>query len=588
MKLNPCKIWIGLGGALLVGLTALAQPSGVDYHVRLRGTGNHGVEKTIKESILTFRLEKRPPATIGQLRRRINGDLPRVKTILESQGYYDAIVSAHIDTERDPLRVTFQIEAGERYRFRRVELQFSGATDAALYEIKSMLRPDSRVIAERVFEEQQRILALVRRQGYPFPSLNKRQVTVDRDHKKVDLVLAFKVGEASVYGEVEVVGLASIHPTYIQRQLPWKRGDAYDAKQLDDFEKKLLSTGLFGTARIEPRPGADGTHAIPIQVALTERDHRTIRFGVGYSDIGMDGKIRWEHRNAFGRGEHLETVLVWSEIELGAQISLTRPGFLRANQSIRLNLDASHETPDAYDSKKARATTMVLRDFTPQIQAGLGVGYQDSRVVQLISNERYGHVFFPLQIVLDHRDDKLNPVRGSHLFGRTAYYKDTLASDSFQKTFLEGRHYLTLWEKYRLSSALRLTLGSISGASVENIPANERFYAGGGGSIRGYAYQAVGPALVGTPLGGDKLLEFSAELRLQPGARLGYALFLDGGSVYNSFAPNFSPSLRYGAGMGLRFFTGIGPLRVDVAYPLNPDSTQRERVQFYISLGQAF
>ena len=206
----------------------------------------------------------------------------------------------------------------------------------------------------------------------------------------------------------------------------------------------------------------------------------------------------------------------------------------------------------------------------------------------MASDERYGLAFFPLLASFDYRDDSLNPVRGGHVFGRTAYYHDTLATDSFLKSAAEGRHYHTLWKRYRLSSALRLTLGSIDGASVENVPADERFYAGGGGSIRGYEYQAVGPSAAGTPLGGDKLLEFSTELRLQPGNKLGYAAFVDGGTVYNDLLEDSNRALRFGAGLGLRWFTGIGPLRVDVAYPLNPDVTQVERVQFYISLGQAF
>jgi translocation and assembly module TamA len=133
-----------------------------------------------------------------------------------------------------------------------------------------------------------------------------------------------------------------------------------------------------------------------------------------------------------------------------------------------------------------------------------------------------------------------------------------------------------------------VTLGSIDGTAVENIPADERFYAGGGGSIRGYEYQAVGPQLNGTPVGGSQLLEFSTELRLQPGQKLGYAAFVDGGTVYNDIAHDADRTIRFGAGLGLRWFTGIGPLRADLAYPLNPDENQVERVQFYISLGQAF
>ena len=207
----------------------------VEYKARVKGVDDSAVEKAIKESTLTFKLEDRPPATIGQLRRRIDGDIPRIGTILESRGYYDAIVSADIDLERDPTRITFKIKPGEQYRFHRIELCFSGSPNPALGKIKPMLRKDSRVVASRVFEEQQRILALMQRKGYPFPSLGKRTVTLDREHHTVDLLLEFDPGASSVYGLFEVEGLESVNRKYIQRQLPWRPGDPYDAKQLDYF-----------------------------------------------------------------------------------------------------------------------------------------------------------------------------------------------------------------------------------------------------------------------------------------------------------------------------------------------------------------
>ncbi len=586
MEFGLYRLRAGIGGLALFGAVAWAGAQDVEYKVRIKGVDDGAVKKVIEASILTFKLKNRPPATIGQLRRRIDGDLPRIETILESQGYYDAAVSVDLDMKRDPFRVTFRVESGMQYHFHRIQLQFSGPADPALMKIKPQLRKGNSVVAAQVFEDQRHILTLIQRQGYPFPVLGKRIVTLDRDRHQVDLLLEFDPGERSVYGDFEVEGLESVNRKYIRRQLPWKLGDPYDAKQLADFEKKLLRTGLFGTARVVPQWAAGDTNAIPVKITVTERDKRTLRFGVGYSDIGPSVSLRWKHRNFLGSGEDFQASFTWSEIERGVKATLTRPGFMRSNQSLVLDFDASRETPEAYDSNKARATTLVLRDFTQKIQGGLGVGYQYSRVEQLFSDENYGLVFFPLLLELDYRDDKLNPVRGGHGFGRTAYYNDTLGSDSFLKSVVEGRHYFTIWEKHRLSSALRLMVGSIDGASASSVPADERFYTGGGGSIRGYEYQAVGPtAPDGTPLGGDKLLEFSAELRLQPGRRLGYAVFMDGGSISTG---GFDTDFRYGAGLGLRWFTGIGPLRADVAYPLNPDSTQRERVQFYISLGQAF
>ena len=583
------QILLTLPAYMLCCCTALfAEASSVEYRAQLKGAPDRAVRNELEASLLTFRLEDRPPATLGRLRRRVEGDVARAEIILESRGYYDAAMETGIDAVSDPARVSFIIEPGERYRFGSVELHFEGAPDAELQPLRSELRSGSKAVAARVFEEEQRIIRLLQRRGYPFPTLERRRVTIDRTAHRVDVRLEFDVGLSAVFGGFEVEGLESLNRKYIRRQLPWRPGDPYDARRLDDVEKRLLRSGLFAAARVEPLPTGEKTNAVQVGITVRERDLRTIRLGVNYSDIGFGGRVQWEHRNLLGSGEHLETSFTGSEIELGGRVALTRPGFLRANQSLVVEFDASYETPDAYDARKMRTSAMVLRDFTPEVQAGAGAGYQNSLVEQLASTERYGLVIFPLQGVLDYRDDRLNPVRGVHLLGRTAYCFDTLGSDSFQKSTAEGRHYLMLLERYRLSTALRVLAGSIDGASIERVPADERFYAGGGGSVRGYEYQAIGPSVNGTPVGGDRLLEFSAELRLQPGRRIGYAAFVDGGAVYNDYLSGDDHSMRFGAGLGLRWFTGIGPLRADAAFPLNPAATQVERVQFYISLGQAF
>jgi translocation and assembly module TamA len=570
------------------GCATMRKKEGVDYKVKIEGAKDGKLKKAIKQTTLTFTMRHRPTSTVGQLRHRMEKDVGRIEAILESRGYYDGSVTAELDAERTPVRVRFLVEQGEQYRFHSVEVRFAGEPDDALESIKPMVRRRHRVVASKVFDEQKRIMDLMKRRGYPFPSLGKRTVEVDRTAKAVDLLVEFDPGPRADFGPLVIEGLESLKPSYIERQVPWRTGSRYDAELVRDFETRLLGSGLFGTARVTPMEIAGGTNAIPVRIALSERDQRTIRLGVNYADIGPGARIYWEDRSFFGGGERLETSLSWNPIEIEAEGRLTRPGFLAANQALVLDVNASVETPDAYEARKVRGTGMVLRDFTPKIQGGAGLGYKYSQVKQFDETERYDYVLFPLQLHFDYRDDRLNPLQGYQVYGRSSWFEDTLGQTSFLKSYLEGRHYQLLWDKYRLSNALRLTLGSIDGTAVENIPADERYYAGGGGSIRGYEYQAVGPKLDGTPTGGDKLLEFSAELRMQPGTRLGYVAFVDGGTVYNGLQDTGSKSLRYGAGLGLRWFTTIGPLRVDMAYPLNPDETQLERLQFYISLGQAF
>ncbi|MDF7825678.1 autotransporter assembly complex protein TamA [Pontiellaceae bacterium B12227] len=569
--------------------TVFSESEVLEYSVKLKGAKDNAVKRAVNHSARTITMRKRPPSTLGQLRRRIQKDIPAIEAILESRGYYDGRVSSEIDTDRSKVRVYLRIEQGEPYRFRSVKVLFPGNNDEQLAGIKPLLRRRKKVVAADVFEEQRRIIEQLNRRGYPFAALRKRTVEVDRENQQVDLTLEFAVGPLAFFGPVVVEGLDALPPKYIQRQVPWREGRRYDSKLVRDFETRLLGTGQFGSARVAPRRAASGTNAIPIVITLNERAPRTIRAGVNYSDIGPGGRLYWEHRNIFGAGERFESSVSASPIELLWDARLTRSGFLDGNQSLVLDLEASRESPDAYDARKAKTTAMVLRDFTPNIQAGLGLGYYYSRVEQFSVEDRFNYVFLPLQLSLDYRDDRLNPMRGYQAFGRTIWNEDTHGSDSFLKTYLEGRDYHLLWERARLSSAFRLSLGSIDGADISTVPADERFYAGGGGSIRGYEYQSVGPKLNGTPTGGNKLLEFSAELRMQPGQRLGYVVFLDGGTVYNDVVSDeLNRSLRYGAGIGVRWFTAIGPLRADLAYPLNPDSSQEKQLQFYISLGQAF
>ncbi len=570
------------------GCTSVKQEhGGYAYKVDIDGAG-WSLEKQIKEAASVCRFKDHPPSTEGQLRYRMAKDQDLIKAILESNGFYDGRVNLYLDTMQQPALVEIKVWRGEQYRFRDVRLVFTDNRDAALKRIRPRIRRRRRVVAAELRDEEKRIEEQIQRKGYPFPTLMRRVVDVDHDARAVDLTLEYDPGSLASFGEVRVEGLEELNEKYIRRQVPWRTGDRYNAKDLEDFERKLLYTGLFSSVHVGVQNSAEGTNNTPVLIRLSERDKRTVRLGVNYSDIGPGAQGYWEHRSLFGGGEKLELSVAANPIKINSEVQLTRAGFLDANQYLVLNLYTARDNPEAYDADKITTSAMVLRDFTSRIQGGTGTGYKHSRVEQLSVVDEYAYVFFPLQLMYDSRNDRLNPVRGMQLFGRSAFFNDIMGAQSFLKTGLENRHYLMLWDRYRLSSALRLKLASIDGAAIERVPADERFYAGGGGSIRGYEYQKVGPQVDGTPAGGDKAVEFSAELRMQPGRRLGYVAFLDGGTVYIDKLRDYNRSLRYGAGLGIRWFTGIGPLRVDVAYPLNPTDEQVERVQLYISLGQAF
>ncbi|MGD9506382.1 MAG: autotransporter assembly complex family protein, partial [Syntrophobacteraceae bacterium] len=195
---------------------------------------------------------------------------------------------------------------------------------------------------------------------------------------------------------------------------------------------------------------------------------------------------------------------------------------------------------------------------------------------------------FPVYFNLDSSDDLLNPVRGSRLVARVTPYTDTITSAKFLKSYASYSHYLRFGNKWLPVIANRAALGSIVGEARDGVPADVRFYAGGGGSIRGYPYQKVGPMNDDDPVGGASLIELSTELRFKATESIGFVVFMDGGSAFESSYPDFGETLRWGAGAGVRYYTPIGPLRLDVAFPLNPADGMNDSMQLYLSIGQAF
>ncbi|MBN2704097.1 MAG: BamA/TamA family outer membrane protein, partial [Pontiellaceae bacterium] len=489
--------------ASVMAVYAESEPQeGIAYSVEFRGDRSSGIRKIIKQQASVCRLEDQPPITLGQLRYRIEQDEPLIESVLESEGYYDATFDLTIDTDTEPTQVIIDLELGPAYVYRIVEVIFPGSADKELAEIKPRLRKKQRVQAAAVFEEQERILDEVRRRGYPFPSLIKRTVNVNRAEKVVDVRLEFDPGVKAYFGSVEVDGLETLGDSFVRRQLPWEPGDSYDRVLVERLERRLLESGLFSRVNAEPSEAGAGSNSIPIAVELRERDKRTIQLGAGFSDIGPEVKAFWEHRSLFGSGERFETSVLWNPITVGGGAKLTRSGFLDANQYLVLEAEALREYPDAYDSRKLSASAMVQREFNSELWGGIGVGYRYLLDEQQGLTERYGQLFFPLEMKYDSRDDLLNPVSGIQLFGRTEFYEDTLGAESYLKSRVEARHYAMFIERFRLSSALRLCVGSIDGTSLGGIPAGDRFYAGGGGSVRGYEYQSIGSMLNGRAAGG--------------------------------------------------------------------------------------
>jgi translocation and assembly module TamA len=361
---------------------------------------------------------------------------------------------------------------------------------------------------------------------------------------------------------------------------------------------------VLAWARLTPGDAPDANDRLPLTLELAERPRRVIRLaGAFSSDEGLTVSTSWSHRNLLGGGERLTLTGDIGQIggtEINAlsylvNTSLLLPDLWVRDLDLRLDLGAVKEDLDAYDREAVTAGLIFERRLSPELSAGAGVAFERSRISQDGPHRDYRLVSTPLTLRHDSTDETLDPRSGLRLAAQLTPTQVLEGQESgFVLARLAGSAYLDLGPgaadpkgPERLILAGRIVIGSIIGAAAEDIPPDWRFYAGGGGSVRGYPFQSIGPRTVsGSPAGGDGLLEPSLELRQRLSPDWGAVAFVDAGSVSRDSRPG-TDSLAVGVGIGLRYFTPIGPVRADIATPLDRD-VGGSPVQLYIGIGQAF
>ena len=591
-----CALVLGLWFAMCFSsFGVMAAGSGVDYKVSITGVRDGELRSALEEiSDSVLLRKKRSPGSLAMLRRRVKHDIPLFLKLLKAEGFYGARVSSDIDEKDTPVCVTFHVALGSAYLLESVEIHTIGQDTkpgVKLPEPKELglgLRKPAKALA--ILDGQEALIRLLRKQGFPFPQITERKVMVDhRDHTVV-VIFDLDPGPLARFGPTKITGLKSVDEVFVRNMVPWQEEDRFNAGMLNQVEKRLIDTGLFISVRASTSETLEADGLLPVTIEVNERKHRTISAGVSYgTDEKLGATISWERRNLFHRGERLRLETVYSNIALGVKAAFRKPEFLRSDQLLRLDVRAGEDRPDAFTSRGVESSLIVDRTLAEGIIVGGGLAFKASRVEQIGKKDEYGLIALPVHFGWDTSDNLLDPSRGGRFKLEFAPFWDTFGSNL---SFIKGKgsygRYVRLCTKPCLVLAGKAVVGSMTGAARDSIPADERFYSGGGGSIRGYPYQSVGPRDGAEPLGGRSLLEVSCELRLKLGADFGLVTFIDGGSAFASSGPDFGDDVLWGTGLGFRYFTGIGPVRLDVGIPLDRREGIDDAFQVYVSLGQAF
>ena len=612
------RISLLLGVALAAGPVArAADPQ--SYTVEIAPTGNAALDSALTDSSNLKKLKEAPAGPFA-LVTRAQQDKERLETALRSFGYYDGKVTIRMagrpvtDPELpdaleripndQPVTVAVLVETGPQFKLR--QLQVTGIDDPDVKSQLDLSRGEPARAAD-VLAANERLLAAMRKQGYALAKMEKPDAVLIADARALDVTFRAVPGPRVDLGQITIEGLDRVNESFVRRRLLVQPGEQFDPDKLARARQDLAGLGVFSTVRLRTPDSLDPNGDLPLTVEVTERPRNAVTFTAAFStDLGASAAVKYQYRNLFGNAERLDLGAAITQLggsatgEPGYDVTagLLIPDWLRRDQSLQFNLRAVKEDLEPYKRTAFIAGATVNRKFWDNWTGSLGVQAVQSRVEQEGVSRDYTLIGLPVGVRYDSTGPEglLNPTSGIKA-AATITPTQNVSPDrsrlgerggsSFVLLELTGSTYINLGAPGRSVLALRGLIGSAQGATTFELPPDQRFYAGGGGTVRGYKYQSIGPRFPsGRPTGGTSVTAASVEFRQRFGESYGAAIFVDAGQVGTNSAP-FTGDLRVGAGIGARYYTAIGPIRLDVAVPLNKQRGD-DTFQLYIGIGQSF
>lgn len=543
-------------------------------------------------------------ANLAQVNRRARDDRDLLDNMLRVYGYYDGEVRnsvARIEGQ-DRVAMTFDITAGPLYTLSAVDL---AGLDAVGVDVPAMraafgVKVGDPANSDAIVAGQLALLTRLLETGFAFAETGEPDLLIDHDQRSGALTLPVTPGGQYRFGGI-VTGQDDLFGSrHLERIARFDSGDIFQASDVDDLRRAILATGLVSTVTLKPVAATPPIGAEPgtvdIAVETTAAPLRTIAGAVGYgTGEGYRAEVSWEHRNFFPPEGLVRARAVGGTQEQLINLIYRRNNFMKRDRVLTAQILASNINRNAFEARTflvagslERQTNLIFqKKWTWSVGGELVLTDERDGRSRIVGGARrtYFIAALPTSLTYDGSDDLLDPSKGFRLGGRVSpEYSLQLGSQGYVRIQLDGSYYQPVSE--RIVMAGRVRLGSTIGAGRFDIAPSRRFYAGGGGSVRGYGFQRIGPRDGNDdPIGGNGLAEFSLEARVRFGD-FGVVPFFDAGNVYADSLPDLS-GLRYGAGIGVRYYSSFGPLRIDVATPLNRQAGD-SRIGVYISLGQAF
>lgn len=613
-----------LRSRLLAGLLLLlcllpppapARERTIPYETRFVPTGNGSLDSGLERASQLRALAEPAPVDAFGLVARAAAEPARLEAVLQAEGYWApriAVLIAGRPADQPGLATALQaappegavpvevrVIPGPRYRLRRIALRAAtpeGRATVQALELPSGIAPGEPARTDPVLDAEAALIESLRQAGHPLAGVADREVTVDHLAQAMDVTWVLAPGPQARFAAPAIAGDTAVNRAVLARVAGRIGGETFSPERLERARRALIGLGAFDTVRARAADALDAEGRLPVTFTVVDRPRNAAGFAVGYeTNYGPSGTVFYERRNAFGNAELLRFEAEIARLGSGGLTgdatyrvgaNLRRPGLFDGQTTLVVTATALRERLYAYDRDAFVSAALFEHPLGDHWLLRGGPTFETGE----IGRDGTMDPFTLLGVVMGARYDTtrslLDPRSGIRLDATVTPFAELAEGGGFIRAIGVARTYFDLAGEGGTVLALRGALGALIGADGA-VPLDKRFYAGGGGSVRGFGYQRIGPRdAQGRPNGGSSLAEGSVELRQRVSGNLGMVAFLDAGAVGQTIRPDVG-EMRYGAGLGLRYATAIGPLRLDVGVPLNRDRGE-EGYGIYVGLGQAF
>lgn len=566
--------------------------------------GDRRLNKALSKASGLVSQERSPPSGVTGLLARARQDLGRLTAVLYEHALYAGEVVITIDGRPlqsispfdsvgvSPVPVEITVITGQPFVFGAV----SAVPPPPGVNLEKLgLVPGARAGSQTVLRAETAMLEAWLDYGHPLAKVGRRDTVADHRTNTLDVTFYFDPGPIANFGQVNVVGAEQVRTDLIVGRA--HLGDRlYSVKVSKAAEQRLRDLAVFESVRISPADALAPDGTIPMTIVVSERKRRVIGASVDYSSTdGLGAEVYWRNRNLFGGAEQLSLSasvgrIISDALDQDYRLAGTfiKPAVFDPMTDFTFRLEGYRETTEAYRVTAVETEVGLAHIFSDTVSGSVGLELARTRTEDDEGTEEDNlNLTLNTELVWDTRDNRLDPSSGFHAIVMAAPAYNFLKDKAFATFGGDLSVYHAFGPTERFVVAGRVAAKTLTVDDVTDVPVNRRIFLGGAGTVRGYGYENIGPRDDdGDLVGGRSSILFSGELRYRLNDSFGLVAFVDAGEVYETIYPKFN-DLKVGIGAGVRYLTPVGPIRLDVAVPLQPEDDD-PTVALYVGLGQAF